>query len=232
MTEIIPAVLPKSFDDLREHLERLQGAVKQVQVDIVDGHFAHNKTWPYKDSATFEKVLSEEHGLPLWETFDFEFDLMVSDPVERVMDYVHAGASRIIVHIKAEGAAAALQKLADLKSDDYGDYSIKTGVALMCDMQPDILNDLDGLYDFVQVMGIARVGHQGEPFDKRAIYLVERLRARWPHMHVQVDGGVSIENARVLAHAGSERLIVGSAIFTAEDPVAALETLKKEANKV
>jgi ribulose-phosphate 3-epimerase len=231
MIQIVPAVLPKSYKDLEEHLTKIKGAVKLVQIDVVDGVFAHGKTWPYHDRSSFEKIISEEHGLPLWDEFDFEFDLMIENPAEHVMDYVRAAASRIIVHARAAGAVEALQKLADLKGDDYGAYSIKTGLALMCDMQPEVLESFDTLFDFVQVMGIAHVGHQGEPFDKRAIYLSERLRQRYPDLQIQVDGAVTMETAHLLAKAGASNLVVGHAIWDAADPVAEIAKLKAEADR-
>ncbi len=80
-------------------------------------------------------------------------------------------------------------------------------------------------------MGIEKVGFQGEPFDKHAIYLVERMRRRYPELIIQVDGGVSLENANALAKAGASRLIVGSAIFGEDDPIAASKALQVEANR-
>jgi ribulose-phosphate 3-epimerase len=228
---IIPAVLPKNFNALKEQLERVRGSTKLVQIDVVDGRFAHNRTWPYKDGSAFATIVKEEHGLPFWDEFDFEFDLMIEDPFERVMDFMHAGASRIIVHAKAPGAVEALQKLADLRLNDDGAFTMKTGVALMPDMQPEVLEHFDAYIDFVQVMGIARVGFQGEPFEKRALYLLERLRRRYPALELQVDGAVDLDNAHALVEAGATRLIVGHAIFEADDPKAEIEKLTAEANR-
>ncbi|MDE1924613.1 MAG: hypothetical protein KGH79_00310 [Patescibacteria group bacterium] len=229
--EIIPAVLPKSFKDLEEHLLRIKGAVKTAQIDVVDGSFAHNKTWPYKDAASFERIVAEEHGLPLWDELDFQFDLMIDNPAERIMDFVHAGASQIILHAKSAGAADALQQLVDLR-EEGGAFSIKAGLAILPDSQPEELERFEAQFDFVQVMGIARVGFQGEPWDKRALYLLERLRRRYPGLPLQVDGGVSMDNAQALAKAGANRLVAGSAIFKADDPVQAIADLKAEANRI
>lgn len=231
MIEIIPAVLPKNFKDLTEHVERLKGApIKFIQIDAIDGVFAHNRSWPYRDEATFEKIVKEEHGLPLWEDFNFEFDLMVQNPFERLMDFVHAGAARMLVHAKSTDALHAVQKLADLR-EESGALPLEVGVAIGCDEQPDTLEPFEAQFDYVQVMGIANVGFQGEPFDKRTIYLLERLRRRYPSLALQVDGGVTLENAHALVQAGATRLVVGSAIFKADDPVAAIAALKAEANK-
>jgi len=230
MVEIIPAILPKSFKDLEEHAERVHGVAKKLQIDVVDGHFAGGKTWPYKDRGSFEKIVAEEHGLPHWQTFDFEFDLMVQNPEEEVMNFVRAGASHIVIHAAAPGAAEALRKLADVRDDDYGAFTIETGLAILPDMQPDVLDSFDTLYDYVQVMGIKKVGHQGEPFEPHSVALIERLHKRYPDLAIQVDGGVSLETAKQLVQAGARRLVVGSAIFNSKDAKAAYNALYTEVN--
>lgn len=230
MIEIIPAILPKSFEDLEDklgvlHSAGIQDVHKLVQIDVVDGHYASHKTWPYKDADTFEKIVSEESGLPLWEVFDFEFDLMVRNAKEVILDYVHAGASRIIVHAHAEGAYEALQALSDVRDTDDGPFTVKTGLALMSGDSPDVVQEFDGLYDFVQVMGVEHIGRQGEPFENKTLILVERLRHRYPDLPIQVDGGVSLEHVKALVDAGVTRLVVGSAIFTADNVREAYDAL-------
>ncbi|MDZ4226396.1 MAG: hypothetical protein U1C66_02815 [Patescibacteria group bacterium] len=230
MIEIIPAILPKSFKELEEHVARVHGFVKKVQVDVVDSRFARNKTWPYKDRGTFERIVKEEHGLPFWQELDFEFDLMIENPAEEVMNFVRAGASHVVVHAAAPGAAEGLQKLAELRLGDDGAFTVTTGLALLPDMQPDILEHFDGLYDYVQVMGIANVGRQGEPLEPHSFALIERLHKRYPALAIQVDGGVSLQTARQFVEAGASRLVVGSAIFTADNPEEAYKALYTEAN--
>ena len=79
-------------------------------------------------------------------------------------------------------------------------------------------------------MGIGRVGRQGEPFEPHSLALIERLRKRYPDLTIQVDGGVTMETARSLVQAGANRLVVGHAIFTADNPEEAYNALYTEAN--
>ena len=230
MIEIIPAILPKSFDDLQKHAQLVHPFAKKIQIDVVDGVFAHTKTWPYKDRESFEKIIAEEHGLPFWQDFDFEFDLMIENPQEKVKEFVQAGASHIIIHAHATGAVEALRHLAELRQGDDGGFIITTGLALLPNMQPDVLESFDTLFDYVQVMGIDKEGKQGQPFDEHAVVLVERLRRRYPELTIQVDGSVNTETAPALVKAGANRLIVGSAIFEADDPGAAYNALYTLAN--
>lgn len=233
--EIVPAVLPKDFTDLEAHVNKVAGAAKRIQVDIVDGIYAHGSfmhkaTWPYHDQDTFKKVTSEEHGLPHWDTVNYEFDLMVADPAERVMDYVRAGASHIIVHARSGGAVQAVQQLVDLR-EDGGAFSVQVGVALMCDAQPEELEPFEAQFDYVQVMGIAQIGRQGEPFDERALHLLDRLHTRYPDLALQVDGGVKADVVPALVHAGARFLVAGSAVFSQADPAGAVKELEALANQ-
>ncbi len=232
--EIVPAVLPKNFKDLGNHVDKIVGKAKRVQVDIVDGVYAHGTflhkaTWPYHDKETFDKVVSEEHGLPHWDEINYEFDLMINDPLLRVMDYVRAGASHIIVHARSPEAVKAVQHLVDLR-EDSGALSVQVGVALMCDAQPDELEQFEAQYDYVQVMGIATIGRQGELFDERSVHLLERLHARYPDLTLQIDGGVNAERIPALVKAGAQFLVAGSAVFRQDDPGAAIKELEAIAN--
>ena len=228
--EIIPAVLPQSFKDLEERLAPLKDVIKLAQVDVVDGQYAKGTTWPYRDTATFKKIAKEERGLPFWDKIDFQFDLMIQNPDKVLKEYLDAGASHVVLHARSEGVEKALQLIVDLRTEEIGSFSVHGGIALGPQDQPDILEPFESQFDFVQVMGIDREGKQGEPFDKRALYLVERLRARYPKLPIQVDGGVSLQNARELVAAGASRLVVGSAIVKAEDPLAAYQEFQELVN--
>ncbi len=228
--EIFPAILPQSFKDLEEKLTLLQGVASHAQIDVVDGHYAKGKTWPYRDSESFAKIVQEEHGLPFWDTMDFQFDLMIEHPELEIEKYLQAGASQVVLHGKAPGVGDALQLMVDKRTEDMGTFVVHAGVALGPLEQPDVLEPFEAQFDFVQVMGIERIGRQGEPFERKALYLIERIRSRYPHLPIQVDGGVTKDNAHDLVAAGATRLIAGSAIFGADDPVAAYKELYNIAN--
>src|SRR3989344_8478382 len=219
--EIIPAVLPQSFKELEERLAPLKDTIRQAQVDVVDGHYCHGKTWPYRDSSTFKKIVQDEKGLPFWDKIDFQFDLMINNPHLVLKEYIAAGASQLILHAASAGAQEALQMIVDMRTDEIGNFSVRAGIALGPQDQPDALEPFESQFDFVQVMGIDHEGKQGESFDIKALYLVERLRSRYPLLPIQVDGGVTKENARELVSAGANRLVVGHLIVKADDPAAA-----------
>ncbi len=211
MIEIIPAILPKSLKELERGLERLKSVAPLVQIDLVGTN-----------------VLEGQEALPLWDEFDFEFDIMLPNPAREVESAVMLGASRIVVHAEAKTAREALEFLQNRRK---GDYAIAVGVALASHDEPEALKNFEDLFDYVQVMGIDHVGKQGEPPDPHheELDLVRKLRAAFPDLIIQVDGAAAA-HPQELAKAGANRLVVGSAVMTADNPKAALEALYTKVN--
>ena len=81
----------------------MRGKAKCVQLDFCDGVFVKTATWPFAtggfEDFDFLKIMNEEEGLPFWEDFDFEFDLMVADAMENFDIYMKLGPKRIIFHL-------------------------------------------------------------------------------------------------------------------------------------
>ncbi|MCR4279234.1 MAG: hypothetical protein NUV78_00660, partial [Candidatus Zambryskibacteria bacterium] len=64
--------------------------------------------------------------------------------------------------------------------------------------------------DFVHLMSIKEIGHQGHPFDERIFDRIKEVKKEFPHLPISVDGGISLENYKQLQDAGVDRLIIGS----------------------
>ncbi|MBU6431123.1 MAG: hypothetical protein KGJ58_04035 [Patescibacteria group bacterium] len=238
MTEIIPAILPKDIDDLREKLSLISGIVPLAQIDVADGKFAPTKTWPYKKGIdeTFLKIVAQEEGFPFWDSVDFEADLMVKHPENVVDDWIAAGAKRIIIHIESMSDPLSLfQKI----RKEYGQaskssYGVEIGAALnigtpnekICEILDNTDDEGNAAIDFVQFMGIENIGYQGEPFDERVFEKIADLREKFPEIIISVDGGVSLENAAELIEAGANRLVSGSAIFESGDVAGTIEAFQ------
>jgi len=218
--EIIPAILPFTFADLADKVELVKGFTKKLQVDVCDGQFVPNATWPYrKEDDTFNKILHEEEGMPGWESIDYEFDLMVNRPEEVVEQWVTAGAARIIIHAEAKGdIAAALVKLSGV---------VEVGMALNVDTPLDIIELHQERINFIQLMGIDHIGFQHQQFDEKVLNKIKEVKSKYPDMIVSIDGGVSMETAPKLIEAGADRLVIGSAIFGADNPLDTLQNFKK-----
>lgn len=217
MGVIIPAILPASREDLDERLVRLRGITNRVQVDIVDGRFVTPPTWPYADGGT---GLAVDDVLPELGAFRFEVDLMVEHPEDVIGAWVHAGASRITVH--AETTRKLPQVVSDFETKYGHDKAFAPGLfafGLATNIATDtaLIEPYLDRCDYVQFMGIATIGKQGEPFDERVIKKVRAFHRAHPDMPIQVDGGVSLATAPALLAAGASRLVVGSAFWRSSD---------------
>jgi ribulose-phosphate 3-epimerase len=223
-TEIIPAILVNDFATLQSDMELVQGFVKTVQIDVCDGQFTSQPTWPYrKHDENFEKIVAEEEGLPGWENTNFEIDLMCNDPADKVENWVQAGATRIILHAEARGDIA--------KAIEMLQGRVEIGLAFNIDTEFEAhvhkLQQSGFEIQSLQFMGIDTIGFQKQPFDEKVLARVRDARMVFPGLSISVDGGVSLENAAALIDAGADRLIVGSAIFGAENPIDAIHAFKQ-----
>jgi ribulose-phosphate 3-epimerase len=196
------------------------GSVKTVQIDICDGQFVPNATWPYKKhDLTFDKLVKEEDGLPGWEKLNYEIDLMVNKAEEVVDEWVSTGATRVIVHAEMKGdLAMAITKLKD---------RAEIGLALNIETAIDVIEPFKDEIQFVQCMGIDHIGFQGQKFDDEVINKIKEIKARYPQLPISVDGGVSLESAPKLIEAGANRLVVGSAIFDSDNVFDAIANFKR-----
>ena len=231
MIEIVPAIIPKSLSDLTDHLERVKGLVPVVQVDIVDGKFVPSVGWPYTKGGEkeFQQIIKEEEGFPYWQELDIEVDLMVQNPEEVVEDWMHAGVTRIVVHIESTKNFNNIVR--DLnahvtRSEEDMINVVSLGIAFNTTTSIDTIEPYLSDVDFVQCMGIAKIGYQGQPFDERVLDQISELRERHPELIISVDGSVNLETAADLASAGASRLVSGSALFESEDIEATLEEFK------
>jgi len=232
MIDIIPAILPKNYEDLKNKVALVRGIVPVVQVDICDGNFVNSKTWPYStggfEDFNFIKIMNEEEGMPFWEDIDFELDLMVSDAIENFAIYTKLSPKRVIFHVEAVGNLEEFRNFLE-GMDVYIRDAIQMGIAINTTTPVEQIFPLINHVDFVQCMGIERVGYQGEPFDKRALEQIKTLKKKYPDLIISVDGGVNFETAQMLADAGASRLIVGSMILKSEnirETISELESLK------
>lgn len=223
MIEIIPAIMPHSLTDLEQKLSLLVGYSSVVQIDFMDGKFVEGKTWPYNNlqQERYQRILAEEEGMPYWEEIAFEFDLMVKDAIEQIETITRLGPKRIIFHAKAnENLLEFLQNWDPFYKDFF-----EIGVAFECDASIEEIEKFLPEVSFVQIMGIAHIGKQGEPFNEKVIETVRALRARTT-LPISVDGGVSLSTAKELVHAGATRLVSGSGIFQDGDPATAIQEFK------
>jgi ribulose-phosphate 3-epimerase len=214
MGSIIPAILPVSREDLDQKLLALNSLTDEVQLDVIDGRFAGPPTWPYTEGGT------SMPELPELGSFKFEVDLMVEDPEACMGDWVEAGATRVTVHAET---AHNLAHVIDSFQRTYGhDKSFAPDLlafGLSVNVQTDtaLIEPFLEKCNYVQFMGIARIGRQAEPFDTTVIAKIRAFHRKYPDMQIQVDGGVSRQTIPDLLRAGASRFVVGSALWRSGD---------------
>lgn len=197
MLEIIPSILTNDPKELEEKLKRCEG-VERVQIDIVDGRFANNKTIDPSALADLDTELK------------LDFHLMVKEPVNWVEKCVGGGADRIIGQVeymrdqvefvgKVQEVGASIGLAVDLGTD-------------IGKLDPVILTNLD----VVLVMSVA-AGFGGQKFDPLAMLAVNSLdaiRARDDTpFRICVDGGITMGNIGNIGKAGVDEVAIGERIF-------------------
>ncbi len=227
MTEVIPAILVDDFIELKEKLSQVVGLAKTVQIDICDGKFVKSTSWPIgsKNIDSVESILNEEDGLPFWDSVDFEFDLMVRNAHTQFDFFIKLGAKRIIFHLEAEGDLDRFNEFLEA-IDMYTRENVDIGVAINTNTDINNLKNIIQNIDFVQCMGIEKIGYQGEPFDVRVLNQIKTLREIYPELIISVDGSVNETTAPKLVEAGANRLVVGSALMNSYDVRATIKELE------
>lgn len=240
MSVIVPAVLPDSKEDLDKKLTLLAAipAVSRIQIDIVDGRFASPASWPFsapsspestKDRLTeLEAMLQKGEMLPHLDRIEYEIDLMCLDALRVADVWLALGASRLIFHSES---IADVPQFITVARKRYGGI-VSFGLALNVESDLALIESVIDEIEYGQFMGIAQIGRQGQAFDERVFEKVRAFRARHGNVPVQVDGGVSLVNAKKLFALGATDVVVGSAILNARDPAAVLAELEMLHNQL
>ena len=223
--KIIPAIMPKTYEELESLTERIAPYVDHVQFDIMDGDFVSDATWPFQnpDDVFFEGIVHEEDDLPYADTLSYELDLMVREPAELLAQWKAMKPQSIIIHAAScDNVIETLQDFQVMRDEDTAlGLSMPHGTtyAQMAQHIPYI--------DIVQCMGIKEIGKQGEPFASAVLDQIQLMRKHFPHIIISVDGSVNKETITDLKDAGAQRFVVGSAIFGASDVEKAIADLEE-----
>jgi ribulose-phosphate 3-epimerase len=202
--ELLIAIIPDKIEDLKKETALLRGLVDWVQIDIMDGVFVPPITWPYSAG----NVSELEEVSANWPNIELHF--MVQDPETILDQWVGLGVRRILMHAESTDKMGTI--LARLKYT-----GIEAGIALDLETPVSVIDPYVNDIKVVQLMSIGRLGYHGEPFNEKAIGKIRTLRARYPDLVIQVDGGINLETGRLALEAGANNLVVGSAILKSQD---------------
>ncbi len=215
MVEIIPAILTNDIREIEEKLARAEGIVERVQIDIVDGVYAANRTIDPSFLANIETDLK------------LDFHLMTKEPVDWVERCVRGGADRVIAQIeKMSDQIAYVGKVEEVGLEVGLAVDLETPISLL---DPTILTNLD----VVLVMAVP-AGFGGQKFDTRVLKKIKKLdeiRVRDDSpFRICVDGGETEGVIDETHFAGADEVVVGRRIFEG-DLAANIERFQKAAHK-
>ena len=210
--EVAPSLYAADFSRLGEQVqELLDVGVRIFHFDVGDGHFVPPVTVGPIVLQWISPLVHRGGGL-------LDCHLMVEHPERHFPAFAEAGGDSVTFHVEAVTDPAAAIALAR-------GLGLAVGVAFNPETTVETAASAAADADVALCMGV-HPGYSGQAFIPETLPRVEQLRAALPpEVHVEVDGGVGLENVRALREAGARILVVGSSLFGEDDPIEAYRAL-------
>lgn len=213
MAIIAPSLLAANFLNLEAEIKMFdQSPAEWLHLDVMDGRFVPNISF----------------GLPVIEALRgatnkvFDVHLMIEEPEKYAEDFKKAGADHLTVHYEA--CTHLHRNIQQIKS-----LGMKAGVALNPHTPVNLLKDILHDIDLVLIMSV-NPGFGGQSFIPHTYQKIRELRNmiddRGLSIDIEIDGGVTVDNAGAIVEAGATVLVAGNTVFRAADPLLAIEKLK------
>jgi ribulose-phosphate 3-epimerase len=212
-TLIAPSVLAADFANLQRDVEMINSSdADWFHIDIMDGVFVPN--------ISFGMPVLRDIAKHATKTIDVH--LMIVDPDRYISTFKNLGADILTVHYEA--CTHLHRTLQAIKAK-----GMKAGVALNPHTSISLLEDTIQDIDLVCLMSV-NPGFGGQSFIEntydKVIALKELIARKGANTIIEIDGGVTSENAKQLADAGADVLVAGSYVFKSEDPAKTITDLK------
>ena len=214
---IAPSLLAADFSNLAHDIELVnQSDADWFHLDIMDGVFVPNISF----GMPVVKAMAKHTKKPL------DVHLMIIEPDRYIQTFADLGANVLTIHIEA--CTHLHRSLQSIKA-----AGMKAGVALNPHTPVASLSHIIGDIDLVCLMSV-NPGFGGQSFIKATYEKVRELRnlidANKGSTLIEIDGGVSDQNASHLVAAGADVLVAGSYVFSATDPTATIANLSAQVN--
>lgn len=194
---IAPSLLAADFSKLKEEVKAIENTkAKWLHLDVMDGNFVPNISF----GADIVKAIRKDSNLY------FDAHLMIENPEWYIDTMADAGVQSISIHVEATkhlDRALQLIKARDLKA----------GVAINPATDITFLDNIYEKLDLILIMTV-NPGFGGQKFLNQMIEKIRKVRNKFPHIDIQVDGGINNETAKLVIEAGANILVAGSYVFS------------------
>lgn len=210
---IAPSLLAADFLQLQSACDMLnKSEADWFHLDIMDGRFVPNISYGPMLVNFFRKATTK--------TCDVH--LMIEEPGRYAEVFKEAGADILTVHYEA--CPHLHRNIQQIKS-----LGMQVGVALNPHTPVELLKDILQDIDVVLIMSV-NPGFGGQSFIPHTINKIKRMREmideQLLQVKIEIDGGVTLNNAKLIVDAGADILVAGSTIFKAANPIQTIATLK------
>ena len=213
MPIIAPSLLASDFLHLQDECTMLNNSQADwFHLDIMDGRFVPNISYGPMLVEFFRKATTKV----------CDVHLMIEEPGNYAGLFKKCGADILTVHLEA--CPHLHRNIQQIKS-----LGMQAGVAVNPHTPINLLKDILGDIDLVLLMSV-NPGFGGQSFIPHTLNKIKELKAmiveRSLNVKIEIDGGITEENARQIIDAGADVLVAGSAVFKSADPMATIAWLK------
>jgi ribulose-phosphate 3-epimerase len=213
MPIIAPSLLASNFLNLEAECKMLnESNADWYHLDIMDGRFVPNISYGPMFVEVFRKNTNKI----------CDVHLMIEEPGNYAEAFKKAGADILSVHIEA--CPHLHRNIQQIKS-----LGMQASVAINPHTPVDSLKDILADIDMVCMMSV-NPGFGGQSFIPHTLLKIKQLREmideRSLHVKIEVDGGVTLDNAKSIIDAGADVLVAGNTVFKSADPIATIAALK------